>query len=146
MTPLDPNVLEHVSSWLASGDDDLRLARVGLTLTSGCPYQLIGYHAQQCAEKYLKAMLVIYGVDFPYTHNLRRLIDLIPGDAASRDELRGAEVLTPFGTTARYPGAQDPVSREEAVSALDLAEALRSRVRGRLQSDFPVALAEDIEP
>jgi HEPN domain-containing protein len=145
MKPLEPVVLEQVYAWLAGGDDDLRLASVGLTLTSGCPYPLIAYHAQQCAEKHLKALLVVHGIDFPFTHNLRRLIDLVPGEAAQRDELRIAEPLTPLGTTARYPGAHEPVSRAEAEEALVLAQQLRTRVRERLRIEFSGALAVDLD-
>jgi hypothetical protein len=39
-------------------DEDLRLARHAFKLKSATPYKLIAYHAQQCAEKCLKAYLV----------------------------------------------------------------------------------------
>jgi HEPN domain-containing protein len=68
MNPIDSEIQKKVIQWLEYGDEDLRLARHGLTLTSGVPYRLIAYHAQQCAEKYLKAFLVCHRIDFPYTH------------------------------------------------------------------------------
>ena len=46
MRPLDPAILKKVIQWLEFADEDLRLARHGLTLTSGVPYRLIAYHAQ----------------------------------------------------------------------------------------------------
>lgn len=55
--------LRKAREWTRSADEDLRLARHGLSLKSACPYRLIAYHAQQCAEKYLKAFLVSEGVD-----------------------------------------------------------------------------------
>jgi HEPN domain-containing protein len=73
MKPPDSEILRKVIQWLEYGDEDLRLARHGLTLTSGVPYRLIAYHAQQCAEKHLKAFLVYHEIDFPYTHNIGRL-------------------------------------------------------------------------
>jgi HEPN domain-containing protein len=45
------------------GDDDLRLAKQALLMKS-CPYKLAAFHAQQCAEKYLKAYLIDQGIDF----------------------------------------------------------------------------------
>jgi len=66
MSDTEPAVVAKVRQW----------ARHALTLTSGCPHRLIAYHAQQCAEKYLKAYLVSAGVDFPYTHNISRLLEL----------------------------------------------------------------------
>ena len=79
--PLDSEILRKVIQWLKYGDEDLRLARHGLTLTSGVPYRLIAYHAQQCAEKYLKAFLVYHRIDFPYTHNIGRLLELCAENA-----------------------------------------------------------------
>ena len=55
----DRAVVDKVLKWLNYGDEDLRLARHGLSLSSSCPYRLIAFHAQQCAEKHLKAYLVL---------------------------------------------------------------------------------------
>jgi HEPN domain-containing protein len=48
-------VKEQVKEWLRHADDDLRLAHHAFKLRSAVPYKLIAYHAQQSAEKYLKA-------------------------------------------------------------------------------------------
>lgn len=68
-------ILRKVHQWLAYADEDLRLARHGLTLGTSVPYRLIAYHAQQYAEKHLKAFLVFKNVDFPYTHNISILLE-----------------------------------------------------------------------
>lgn len=65
MSDLKREVLRKVMQWLSFADEDLVLAKHGLTLPSGCPYRLIAYHAQQCVEKHLKAYLVYRGIDFP---------------------------------------------------------------------------------
>jgi hypothetical protein len=36
------------------------------------------FHAQQAAEKSIKAVLIDRGVSFPRTHNIRTLLELIP--------------------------------------------------------------------
>lgn len=71
-----PEIIEKVKVWLAFADDDIRMAEHAMKLKSKAPYRIIAFHAQQCAEKYLKAYLVYHDVDFPYTHNIRRLLDL----------------------------------------------------------------------
>jgi HEPN domain-containing protein len=43
----------------------------------------LGFHAQQAAEKMLKAVLASRGVDYPKTHNLRVLIELLANTASS---------------------------------------------------------------
>jgi HEPN domain-containing protein len=87
---------------LAHADEDLRLAKHAFKLKSSCPYKLIAYHAQQCAEKYLKAYLVFRNIDFPYTYNISHLLELCPDLAVQAKDLHEAKVLTPYAITARY--------------------------------------------
>ena len=67
MTAPPDEIVAKVREWAAHADDDLRVAEHTLTLPDECPYRLVAYHAQQCAEKYLKAFLVLRGIDFPFT-------------------------------------------------------------------------------
>lgn len=120
---------QKVLQWLSYGEEDLRLGRHGLTLESDCPCRLIAYHAQQCAEKYLKGYLVHQCVDFPYTHNIARLLELCAERVPWAESLTDAEELTPFAITSRYPGEDEEVSRAEAVRAIEIAEHVREVVR-----------------
>ncbi len=65
--------------------------------------EIVGFHCQQAAEKFLKAVLSEIGVYFQRTHNLRQLMDLL-SDAGHPlpDDLNELDTLTPFGTTFRY--------------------------------------------
>jgi HEPN domain-containing protein len=141
----DPEILRKVSHWLEFAEEDLRLARHGLTLTSGVPYRLIAFHAQQCAEKYLKAYLVYHGIDFPYTHNIARLLELCAQKGDWVIEVSEAEELTPFAITARYPGEDEKVTEKESVHAIEVAEKVRNIVRKALHRDgmdFPAGKQE----
>ncbi|MCH7871786.1 MAG: HEPN domain-containing protein [Planctomycetes bacterium] len=92
-----------------------------MTITDDCPYNLVAYHAQQCAEKQIKAYLVCCGIDFPYTHNIAYLLELCAGTTDWSDRLRDAEELTPYSVTARYPGEDEPVVQSEAKRAIEIA-------------------------
>lgn len=64
---------------------------------------LIGFHAQQAAEKMLKAILAARQVDYPKTHNLRVLVELLFAEGIRLPEkLAEIDRLTQFGTTFRY--------------------------------------------
>ncbi len=95
--------------------------------------EIIGFHCQQAAEKLLKAVLSEAGVDFPRTHNLRFLIDLL-ADAGSQvpDELAELDTLTPFGTLLRYDdlGAGARLQRDRAVA---MVRTLHTWVAQRVQ-------------
>ena len=135
MSAPDPAIVAKVGQWVRYADEDLRLARHALTLSSGSPHRLIAYHAQQCAEKYLKGYLVWNGVDFPYTHNIARLLELCAPAKPWVDTLSEAEELTPFAITTRYPGDSEEVSRPEALRAIDVAARVREVVRAALATE-----------
>lgn len=125
MSAPEEEIVRKVLEWLAYADEDLRLARHGLKLATGCPYRLIAYHAQQCAEKCLKSYLVFHRVDFPYTHNMAKLLSLCGKHARWTQELREAEQLRPYATTTRYPGEKEAVTRREALRAVRIASRVQ---------------------
>lgn len=138
MNPPNTEIFRKVKQWMIYGDEDLRLARHTLTLLSGCPYRLIAYHAQQCAEKYLKAYLVYHRIDFPYTHNISRLLELCEENSRWLGRIYEAEELTAFAITARYPGEDERVTKKEALRAVDIATKVRQTVRKTLKKEgFP---------
>jgi len=135
MSPPNTEFFRKAKQWMIYGDEDLRLARHALTLLSGCPYRLIAYHAQQCAEKYLKAYLVYHRIDFPYTHNISRLLELCEENSSWPSKIREAEELTPFAITARYPGEDEKVTKKEALRAVGIAAKIRQTVRKTLKKE-----------
>jgi len=124
---LDQEILIKVRKWINFAEEDLQLAKHSLTLESSCPYRLTAYHAQQCAEKYLKALLVLHKIDFPYTHSITRLIELSINIMAI-NSIKEAETLTPYAITTRYPGEDEEVTKEEAIEAIRLAELVKEKI------------------
>ena len=126
-------VQRKVRKWVAFADEDLRFAQTGMSPPGRevPPYRLVAYHAQQCAEKYLKAYLVCQGVDFPYAHNISTLLELCSDYPAWPTSLREAEVLTDYAITTRCPGEEEEVTQTEAV---DVAGRVRNRVRTELRT------------
>jgi HEPN domain-containing protein len=51
--------------WTTKAENDLKTAAHTLKLGSKCPTDTVCFHAQQCVEKYLKAFLVVMGIEFP---------------------------------------------------------------------------------
>ena len=78
------DILRKAVQWARYADEDLRLADP--------PTRLVACHAQQCAEKYLKSYLVLRCVDFPYTHNISRLLELYFGRGRDRDYPIGVKI------------------------------------------------------
>lgn len=123
-----------VKQWLEHAEEDLRLAKHAFKLSSSRPYKLIAFHAQQCAEKYLKAFLALKKVDFPYTHNISLLLEMSSKNAEWVKSLREAETLTDYAVTARYPGTEK-VTKKDAEIAVKIANKVRSVVRKALKQE-----------
>ncbi len=86
----------------------------------------LGFHAQQAVEKLLKAVLASRGVEYPRTHNLRVLIELLAKDGIQMpEELSQIARLTQFGTTFRYDAIQSVAAGERA-KRLDWVQVLRA--------------------
>ncbi len=107
------------ADWLRHARADLALARVSLP-PDGLR-SLLCFHAQQAAEKAIKAVLVHQGVDFPKIHSLTRLIDLLPARIPRPPESIKLVGLNVYATTFRYPGEDDEIDLEEEL----LQEAIR---------------------
>jgi HEPN domain-containing protein len=109
--------------WVARARGNIVIAR---NLVPGVELEDLCFNAQQAAEKALKAVLLKLGVDFPYTHDLGRLLTLITRErgAASAD-VADAHELTRYAVIARYPLPPDEViSQEHYERALEIAEAV----------------------
>jgi HEPN domain-containing protein len=110
-------------------EEDLVLAEHGLALRENCPFDLICYHAQQCAEKYLKALLTSQALRVPRTHDLRFLVRQLPADLKLDIELDHVITLNRYSIETRYPENWDDIERPEAERAVALARAVRDAVR-----------------
>lgn len=114
---LDPGSPEE---WLRYALSDLELARVAsspnILLATLC------FHAQQVAEKSLKAVLIAHVIPVPRIHNIDILLDLLPQDIELPEELQEARKLTAYAVIARYPSNLEPIEQQEYEVVLQLAE------------------------
>jgi HEPN domain-containing protein len=113
-------IRELVVEWVRRARADLALAR--LTEDERIAPELLAFHAQQAAEKALKALLVQRQIEFPHTHAIGPLLNLCQAAGFEGVEsLAGVASLTRYAVATRYPGEEEPVSRQEAREAAELA-------------------------
>ena len=83
------------------------------------------FEAQQAAEKAMKAVMIRRNIEFPYVHDLARLLSLLEEEGEEiPGVVRKAEELTRYALVTRYPGIARPVSEQEYAEAVVLAEAV----------------------
>ena len=91
------------------------------------------FHAQQTAEKALKALLVSHNCEFPRTHNIGTLLDLLHDIVSIPSEVEDASGLTDYAVITRYPGETEPVNMDEYQQAVHLAHTVLEWVQQLLQ-------------
>lgn len=104
--------------WLNKADEDFRVAERELAAEPPA-FSAVCFHAQQAVEKAMKALLVDLGVDFPRTHDLKFLLDLIKSKTPVFNDLEEALVnLSVSAVEVRYPGSKP--DRQLAEKAVDI--------------------------
>ena len=96
--------------------------------------EIIGFHAQQAAEKLLKALLMARNIPYRKTHDLRELIDLIRDhDIQFPESLMEIRTLSPFAVEFRYDylplEEESPFDRQKT---LEMVRDLRKWVEGEM--------------
>ena len=131
--PSDAPTPGSPADWIRHAKADLALAQVPLPEASF--YELLCFHAQQAAEKSIKAVLIHRGIAFPKTHILERLVDMLPKDVFKIRELSQVANLSVYATVLRYPGdVSEPVNEEEYLKAVTLAQAVVQWAEALLQA------------
>jgi HEPN domain-containing protein len=130
--PADERVLSVVRGWVEKAESDLNNAAVVLATGNERTADTVAFHAQQCVEKYLKAMLTYKGIDFPKTHDVGQLILLLPQATGVELPVEEQRRLTLYATVVRYPGDYEPVTIEEAGRAVEIARSARESIRKML--------------
>lgn len=110
------------ADWMRRARADLALAAA--PLPQYALYEDLCWHAQQAAEKAVKAVLLALQIPFPRTHILERLIGLLPESVPCPPDLLAAEALSQYASQSRYPGDEEPVLEAEYREALRLAAAV----------------------
>jgi HEPN domain-containing protein len=132
MKSAEDSVRHLVRQWLRHAEEDLLVARE-LMERERLSYDPVGFHAQQAAEKFLKALLTRYGVAFPKTHSIFILLQLAgPVFPDLLDRLHTAHTLTPYGVEIRYPTEVPRLTRAGGEEAVRLAAVVRDEVMRRL--------------
>jgi HEPN domain-containing protein len=127
---------ELVREWLNKAEEDFGFAA---SVIQESPYfAQICFHFHQAAEKYLKAYIVAYDLDFEKIHDLPVLLKTcIQRDLSLQEIHEECKFLNRYYIEARYP-VHWPTSydKEEAKRAKSAAERIREKIRTCLRFFF----------
>jgi HEPN domain-containing protein len=123
--PVPEAVLKVVREWIVKAEHDLTVAAHILKRGKSTPTETVGFHAQQCVEKYLKASLVYRSIPFAKTHAIADLMTLVPQRYRPALDTAMQDLLTKCASTMRYPGSGPDIT-------LTAARRVRREVRRKL--------------
>jgi len=120
--------------WILKAESDLKIAKDELTMEDPAT-DAICFHAQQCAEKYLKAYLICNNKEIRKTHDIAELIRMCSEIDSEFNRLNreGIVALTDYAVEIRYIDDFYFPSVEEAKIAIKLAEEVKNFVLKKLQ-------------
>jgi HEPN domain-containing protein len=87
------------------------------------------FHCQQAIEKYLKALLTLSGVSAPHTHDVEKLLALLPPDKGLSIPVESLVAINPYAVDVRYSDDWREPRRSDAYQALEVAQRVRTEVR-----------------
>ena len=131
------------TSWLEKAHQDLQ-ATERLLLGSFPLTDIASFHAQQAAEKAIKAYLTWHDIIFPKTHSLVALIaHCLEVDTDFRILRTASMTLTPYAVASRYPGNVPNLSFADAQQAQSLAQEVWQFVLKRLPDEVSARFTTD---
>ena len=126
---------ELTLEWLQKAEGDLATVGREVRARRRPNYDAACFHAQQAAEKYLKAILQEHDVHVPRTHNLIELLErCLPLDVSLEYTRELLLVLDRYSARYRYPG--ESAEKSEAQRAYRLIRDVRKVVCSRLGFHF----------
>jgi HEPN domain-containing protein len=131
MSPLDPDLESLVRQWIKKAESDFEAAQQLALKTDSHPAfrEIVGFHCQQAVEKYIKAMLTYFQIEFPKTHEIEDLLILLGrAEPSASQALRATSWLTPFGAELRYPSDAPEMLPGGETKAVETARAARDVV------------------
>ena len=120
----------ETAKWVHKAEQDWEVAHK-LADETPPPRDIVCFHCQQAAEKYLKALLQESGMVVPRTHELADILDLlVPGDANLAPLRRKADSLTQYAVDYCYPGPM--ASKRQIGAAIRHVDLMRLECRSKL--------------
>ena len=120
---------QDVRDWVVKAEEDYEAVQTLARKRRPYLNNAVCFHAQQCAEKYLKALLTRHRAPFPKTHDLLDLLGLAKQANPPLELLRpDMEYLEPYAVEFRYPG--EFATRQEAKRSVKVVSHVRGILRG----------------
>ena len=104
--------MERYKSWLERAKSSYEISKTAVK-SDAIFYEDLCYQSQQAVEKALKALLIYYGADPDFTHNIGLLLNKIEQFVGIPDDIKLTTNLTKYAVMTRYPGEYDDITKKD---------------------------------
>jgi len=110
--------------WLDRSRSNLERARID-NYSRYILYEDMCFDCQQSVEKAIKSLLVFKDIDFEWTHDIGKLINnMVTNKIKVPNSIKKSASLSVYAVKTRYPGEDEPVTKDEFLEALNLSETV----------------------
>jgi len=126
----------ELRQWIEIANNDLTAAQYLAKNMHPVSLEIICFHCQQAAEKYLKWVLVLHDIDPPKVHDLEELEKLCENIAPQFETIyEKCAVLTEYAVHTRYPDERR-LEEQDMNRALEYALLIKEFVCGQFPEEF----------
>ncbi len=120
--------MNEFEKWFKKAESDFKTIKLCI-VSDNPPCDTCCFHAQQTAEKYLKAYLVANSIYFKKTNDLIELLETCCKKNLSSNQLKQqCDNLTDYGVSPRYPDELDDLTFEDTQKAYSDALIIKNFV------------------
>jgi HEPN domain-containing protein len=112
--------MERYEAWIERAKSSFEISK--LAVNSNVYYEDLCYQCQQAVEKMLKGLLIYYGVEPEFTHNIGILLNEIEKLTEIPDNIKEGTKLTKYAVITRYPGEYDEITKEGYEESIKIAK------------------------
>ena len=125
--------INKIKEWMSFANEDLYAAEHFLKTMEFPVYRLVGFNAQQSAEKYLKAYQIYNDLKIIKTHDLDILIGSLKEFDCDIDKFENASmVLTGFAVKFKYPDDFVDIKKEDAEKSIEIAKEIQKYITQKI--------------
>jgi HEPN domain-containing protein len=112
--------MARYEEWIKRAKSSLELAQANINRK--IYYEDLCYQSQQAVEKALKGLLLFYGVEPEFTHNIEILLNEVKKFTDIPENIKETAQLTNYAVQTRYPGEYDEITQEEYEESIKIAK------------------------
>ena len=126
--------MERYESWIERAKSSYEISKT-VIVNNNIYYEDLCYQSQQAVEKSLKGLLIYYGVDPEYSHNIGLLLSELEKYVEIPENVKIATNVTKYAVITRYPGEYDEITRKDYEESIKIARDCLDWVENKIKAN-----------